>query len=249
MDWIGRAEPRQLARVAGGLYLVNIVLGALAVGIAPAVLVVVGDATATANNIQAHETFYRLSLVANVVVGMTNVPLAMIFWELFKVVDRRIAMLVVFFTLVATAIQVAFTVNQFATLAILQGGAFSTGFDARQAQAMAYLPIGLGTVSYDISAIYFGGYAIAIGYLIFKSTFMPRVIGVLMVLDGVSYITYSLADMIAPGFAAHLVPWLQLPALAGEGSLCLWLLIAGVNPRRWVQRAASAPPAAAVGAA
>ena len=84
MDSTAGASPRQLARIAGALYLINIVAGAFAIGIVPAMLVVSGDAAATANNIQTHELLYRLSLVAHVVVTVTNVPLALIFYELFK---------------------------------------------------------------------------------------------------------------------------------------------------------------------
>ena len=79
MDSIADTSPRQLARIAGALYLINIVAGAFAIGIVPAMLVVSGDAAATANNIQTHELLYRLSLVAHVVVTVTNVPLALIF--------------------------------------------------------------------------------------------------------------------------------------------------------------------------
>src|SRR5947209_12578937 len=83
------ASPRQLARIAGALYLINIVLGAFATAIVPAIVVVSGDAAATAHNIQTHELLYRLGLVAHLVVTVTNVPLALIFYELFKVVNRR----------------------------------------------------------------------------------------------------------------------------------------------------------------
>ena len=107
MDFIAGASPRQLARMAGALYLINIVGGAFAIGVVPAMLVVPGDAAATAHSIQTHEQLYRLGLVAHVVVTVTNVPLAVVFYDLFKVVSRRLALLVVFFTLVETAVEAA----------------------------------------------------------------------------------------------------------------------------------------------
>ena len=76
-------------------------------------------------------------------------------------------------------------------------------------------------------------FAICIAYLIFRSTFVPRVIGFLMAVDGVAYLVYSFADLLAPGFADNLVPWIQLPAFISEGSLCLWLLVVGVDVDRW----------------
>src|SRR3979411_2493889 len=107
MDSIADTSPRQLARIAGALYLINIVLGAFAIGIVPAMLVVSGDAAATAHNIQTHELLYRLRVVAHLVVVVTNVPLAFIFYELFRVVNRRLALLDACFILVASAIEAA----------------------------------------------------------------------------------------------------------------------------------------------
>src|ERR687886_2791918 len=118
MDSIADTSPRQLARMAGILYLINILGGAFAIGIVPAMLVV-PDPAATLHNIQTHELLYRAGLAAHVVVTVTNIPLALIFYELFKVVNRRLALLDVFFILVATAIEAAGLVTQFATLILL----------------------------------------------------------------------------------------------------------------------------------
>jgi hypothetical protein len=196
MDTVtGGASPRTLARIAGALYLVNIVAGAFAIGYV----------RATVHDIQNHELLYRFSLVAHLVVTLTNIPLAMIFYELFKVVNRRLALLDMCFTLVATAIEAA-------------------GIP---------LTMSLATIDYDIYTVFFGFDIICVGYLIFRSTFLPRAIGVLMAIDGLAYLVNGFADLLAPGFAAHLVPWIQLPAPLGEGSLCLWLLIVGLDAERW----------------
>lgn len=235
MDWISGASPRSLARMAGALYLVNIVGGAIAIGFVPAALIVDGNPAATAHNIVANELLYRSALAAHLIVTVTNVPLAVIFYELFKVVNRRVALLVVFFTLVGTAVESASLLNQFATLAVLKGAQYSSALTSQQLQALAYIPLALP--AYDVSAVFFGFYALAIGYLVFKSTFLPRVIGGLLALDGLAYLTYSFADILSPTFAAHLVPWIQLPVLPAEGSLCVWLLVAGVNAQRWSERA------------
>jgi len=227
------SSPIRMARSAGALYLVNILAGAFAIGVVPAMLVVTGDAVATANNIQSHELLYRSSLAAHVVVTVTNVPLALIFYTLFKVVDVRVALLNAFFTLVATAIEASSVINQFATLLLLGGGAYTHGLSVEQTQALMYVPFGLSGTGYDVSGVFFAFAALTIGYLIVRSTFLPRVIGLFLVVDCGGYLLYSFADMLAPGFATHLVPWVQLPILAGEGSLCLWLLIVGLNAQRW----------------
>jgi hypothetical protein len=133
----------------------------------------------------------------------------MIFYELFRVVNRRAALLVVFFTLVATAVEAGALLNPSAT-------------------------------SYSVDQVFYGCYGICLGYLIVRSTFLPAAIGVLMTAGALSYLVYSFAFLLAPGFAGALVPWIQLPSIAGEGSLCLWLLIAGVDADRW-HRAPSRP--------
>jgi hypothetical protein len=235
MHSITGASPRSLARMAGALYLVNIVLGAIAIGFIPAALIVTDNAAATAHNIQANELLYRFGIAAHVVVTATNVPLAVIFYELFKVVNRRVTLLLVFFLLVGTAVESATLLNRFAALALLNGP--HAGALADQ-QALSYAAVTV--TGYDLSNVFYGFYALAIGYLVFKSTFLPRAIGVLLVIDGISYLVYSFADMLAPGFAANLVPWAQVPILPAEGSLCVWFLIAGVNVRRWSERAATA---------
>jgi len=240
MDFTAEASPRQLARAAGALYLVNIVMGAFAIGVVPAMLIVPGDLAATAHNIQAHELLYRLGLAAHVVVVLTNVPLAVIFYDLFRVVDRRVAMLVAFFTLVGTAVEAAGLLQQFAPLLLLGGAPYAGAAPAPQLQALAYLPGDLSPIGYSIAEVFFGCYAICLSYLVIRSRFLPGVIGALMAIDGLGYLVYSFADMVAPGFAAHLVPWIQLPVLAGEGSLCVWLLVAGVDVERWRERASAA---------
>src|ERR1700674_366547 len=139
MDRIAGASPRQLARIAGGLYLLNIVGGAFAIGFVPATLFVSGNAAATAHNIQANELLYRSGLLAHVLINVTAVFLALIFYDLFKVVNRRLALLVVFFTLVGTAIESANLVNQFVPLILLDGGHSPSAFTAEQLQALAYM--------------------------------------------------------------------------------------------------------------
>jgi Domain of unknown function (DUF4386) len=233
IDSVTGASPRLLARIAGGLYLINIVGGAFAISIVPAMLVVQGDATATAHNIQGHELLYRAGLAAHVLVTVTNVPLAVIFYDLFKVVNRRLALLDAFFILVATAIEAAGLVNQFATLALLGGGPYSSALPAAQLQALAYLPDDLAQNGYTIHTVFFGFDILCMAYLVLRSRLLPKAIGVLLAIDGTAYLVYSFTDILTPEFAADLVPWVQFPALLGEGALCLWLLIVGVDVERW----------------
>src|SRR3989440_850150 len=229
----------KLARSAGVLYLINILGGAFAISIVPALLFGSGPA-AMAHNIQTHELLYRSGLAAHVVVTGTNIFLALIFYEIFKVVNRRLALLDVFFILVATSIEAAAIVNQFTPLILLGGGPYASAIPAAQLQALAYVSSALASVDYNIHTVFFGFDILLMAYLVLRSQFLPRAIAVLLAVDGFAYLVYSFAAMLAPEFASNLVPWIQLPALFGEGSLCLWLLVAGVNVDRWKKWASTA---------
>jgi hypothetical protein len=242
MQPTSETSPRALARLAGGLYVLNIVGGAFAIGVVPAMLQVAGNAAATAHNIQSNELLFRSGLFAHALICVTNIPMSVIFYDLFKVVNRRVALMVVFFSLVGTAVESANLLNQYAPLVFLGGARYSSALSTSQLQALAYAPTVLQTAGYDFSSIFFGSYGLCIGFLVFKSTFLPRVIGALLALGATCYLAFSLSDLLAPAFAAHLVPYVQLPSLVGEGSFALWLLIVGLRVQRWNELAAAAGP-------
>jgi Domain of unknown function (DUF4386) len=223
---------RQLARIAGGLYLVNIVAGAFAIGYVKGSLFT-DDLATTVDNINSHLLLYRSGIAAHVIVTVTNVPLALIFYELFKVVNRKLALLDAFFVLVATAIEAASLPTLFASLALLDGKEYANAVPASQLHVLASLPGPLSDGSYDVYTVFFGFDILCLAYLVLRSGFLPRVIGVLLAVDGAAYLLYSFSDVLAPGFATHLVPWVQLPAPIAEGGLSLWLLVLGVNMQRW----------------
>jgi hypothetical protein len=165
------------------------------------------------------------------------VALVVILYDLFKVVDRRIALMMVYYSLVGTAVESANLLNQFTPLVLLDR-AQALGTD--RLQDLAYAPLGLVSIGYDIQQVVYAFYLLAAGYLVFKSTFVPRVIGLLLALGAVAYLIYSFASFLAPAFSAQLVPYIQLPSLIGEASLSLSLLAVGVNVRRWREQASQA---------
>jgi hypothetical protein len=238
-------SPRRLARIAGVLYLLNIVAGFIAIGVVPAMLFVEGDAAATLHSIQAHELLYRLSLSAHLIPIVCNVPLVVILYDLLKGVNRRLALMMVFYSIVGTAVESANLLHQFTPLVLLDGAHGVHALIADQMQALVYPPLHLQTFGYDIQQVIYAGYLLAAGYLVFRSTFLPRAIGVLLAIGAVSYLIYSFASFISPEFAARLVPYIQLPSLIGEGSLCLVLLAIGVNVQRWREQASASALASA----
>ena len=233
-------SPRLKARIAGSLYLIVIVGGIFAEIFVRGRLVVHGDVAATAHNIVTHELLYRLGFAAEIFYcSCCNVPLALIFYDLFKVVNRSVSLLVVFFSLVGTAIESVSLLAHFAPLILLGGGRHLSAFTAEQLQAWAYVSLQLFEFGFAIALVFFAFYCLSLGYPIFRSTFLPRIIGVMLGIEGLCYLANSFANFLAPGIAAHVFPYLVASALA-EISLCLWLLVIGVNVQRWKEQASAA---------
>jgi hypothetical protein len=120
-------------------------------------------------------------------------------------------------------------------LNLLDGGRSVSALTAEQLQAQVSMPLELLAVGYNLGQVFYVGYLLLTGYLIFTSTLFPRAIGVLLAVGGLCYLIYSFASFLSPGFAAHLVPYIQIPSGIGEASFCLWLLVRGVNaePMSW----------------
>jgi hypothetical protein len=234
---ISGISPRTLARTAGGIYVLNVVGGAFAIGFVSAAILVPGDAAATARNLLAHELLYRVGLLAHLIIVALNVPLGVILYDLLKVVNRRAALLVLFFTLVGTAIEGANLLDQFTPLVLLHSGPYSNAVGAAQLQTLAYAPLDQQAGAYVVQQVIYAGYLLSAAYLIIRSSFLPRVLGALLALGAFCYLTYSFADVLSPAVAAHLVPYIQVPSGLAELSLALWLLVVGVNVRRWREEA------------
>lgn len=230
-------SPRLMARTAGFLYLIVIAGGAFAEAFVRQRLVVVRDPAATAANLLANEQFYRWGFAADLVPLLCNVALAVLFYALFKVVNRNVAAIVAFFLLVGTSIQGAALLFHIAPLVILKNGPAWGGFDEQAWQALAYLTLRLQSNGYTISLIFFGCFGLSLGYLILSARFMPRLIGALMVVAGFCYTVNSMAAFLAPELSSF---YLLLPVLAGEGSLALWMFFVGVNDAKWRAQAAKA---------
>lgn len=228
-------SPRLYARTAGFLYLVIIVCGLFSELFVRQPLVVFHDPAATARNILAHETLFRVGFAAELVEGLCVVFITLIFYELFKVVNRRLALLVVFFSLVGTAIESLDLVNHFSPLIYLQG-IQNLGADTATMQILAYMAFTQQSIGFAIALTFFGGFCLVMAPLIFRSGFMPRFIGVLLAIEGVCYLANSFTLFLAPQYSSRVFALLMVSALA-EVILCLWLLIMGVNVRQWEDKA------------
>jgi hypothetical protein len=137
---------------------------------------------------------------------------ALIFYDLFKVVNRSLAALVAFFTLVGTAVEAVNLLNYFEPLILLDGGHHLSALKADQLQSLAYTSLELQAIGFDVAVVFFAFYDLSIAYILFRSTFLPRILGVLMGITGLCYLTNSFASFLSPGFAAQLIPYILMPS-------------------------------------
>jgi len=239
MERTVEVSPCLKARIAGAFYLLVFLTGGFELA-ASGGIVVSGNAAATAANILAHEALFRLGWTFNLVATLGYVVVTALFYELFEPVSRSLSRLAAFFSLVGCAIGGASGFVRLAPLAILGGGAQTASvFSTEQSQALASTFLRLYNQAYGIGLVFFGFYCLLIGYLIYRSTFLPRVLGVLMMIGGLGWLTF-----LWPPLSHSLYPYILLPGVLGEGSLTLWLLIAGVNGQRWNEQEAEWRPMA-----
>jgi hypothetical protein len=234
--WIAESSPRLKARIAGAFYLINGMTYGYVDGNIHGKFIVDGNAAATAHNILANASLLRMCFAAELISAACYIVVTLLLYDLLKPVDRSISLLAAFFSLMGCAVAILASLFTFTPLIVLGGALYLSVFSAGQLQAMALLSLNLHTVAASICMVFFGYYCILIGYLIFRSTFMPRVIGVLMAIAGLTYQVF-----LSPPLAIYLFSYVVKPAGAlGELSLLLWLLIFGVNPQRWKEQASAA---------
>jgi hypothetical protein len=234
-DWITEASPGFKARIAGVFYLITILTGIFGELFVRGRLVVYSDAAATATNILAHQSLFRLGFASDLIPAY--IVVTVLFYDLFKPVNRSLSLLAAFLSLVGCAIGALNNVFQIAPLVVLRGEPYLGVFKAEQLQALALLFLKLRAQGFTICLVFFGFYCLLVGYLIFKSIFLPRILGVLMAIAGCCYVINCFATFLSPAFAAHLGPYILAPGLLGEGSLTVWLLGMGVNVARWEKQA------------
>jgi hypothetical protein len=229
---IAEASPRFKARMAGVSYLLGSLMSVFGQMVVLGMLVVPGSAPATAANILSHESLLRLGFVASLITVPFHLIWAVLFYGLFKPVNRSVSLLAGFVMLMGCAMWALSSLFHLAPLVVLQGKSSFSAFAPEQSEALALMLLRLNAQAYDVGLVFFGFWCVLIGYLIFKSTFLPRIIGVLEMLAGVGYLT-----LLWQPLAHYLYPYNLALAGPGEISLMLWLLVVGVNEQRWKEQA------------
>lgn len=229
-------SPQVYARIAAILYLLIIVVGALNQIFIRGRLIVSGDAMSTAENIVTAESLWRIGIAGDIIMHVYDIPIILILYILLKPVNKNLALLAVLFNLIQTAVLVVNKLNLLMPLFLLGNADYLKVIEPSQLYALSYLFVRAHDFGFGIGLIFFGFACLIYGYLLFRSGYFPRAVGVLMVIAGLSYLTNSFTLILAPEYSGAIFPVLAL-ALIGELSLSLWLVLKGVNLPKWGQRA------------
>jgi len=219
------------ARVAGLLYL-TLVIAPLRLIYIPSKLIVSGNAAATPSNIAAHQTLFRLGILTDLFTAVMGIFLTLALYRLFKGVDQFLAaMMVILGALMVTPIYFLNTLNDAATLLLVRGADFLSVFDKPQREAMAMLFLRLHHHGVVVNEVFWGLWLLPFGLLVYKSRFLPRFLGVWLVLNCFAYLAQSVTGIMWPQYE-DVVGNYSFPLLLGELAIMLWLIIMGAKERQ-----------------
>lgn len=225
----GGDSTKRNARVAGLLYVLLGILTPIRLEYIPAKLIVSGNATATANNIGAHQLLFSVGIATDLVGSAIAIFVVLALYRLFKDVDRRLALLMVILGgLMVTPIYFVNTINDTGALLFVRGADFLSVFDKPQRDAMAMVFLHLHHHGVVANEIFWGLWLIPFGVLVYKSRFLPRVLGVWLVINCIPYLALSFAGIFAPQYEDGIFRY-GFPAMLGEVAIMLWLLIVGAK--------------------
>src|SRR5213082_2929600 len=219
---------KKAARIAGAIYLSMVITGPFSLIYVPSKLIVRGNAAATADNILAHETMFRLSIFGDLIGQVIFICLGIALYRLLSNVNKTWAALMVAFVLVSAAIGFLNTLNNIAALTLFHGADFLAIFDKPHRDALAYLFVRLHSQGISIDEIFWGLWLFPFGLLVFRSGFLPRWIGGWLMINCFGYVALCLIALLAPDYYGAAFRWAQ-PILFGELAIMLWLLIKGAK--------------------
>jgi hypothetical protein len=216
-------------RPVGLLYVLVSIIGFFAMGYVPGKLIIHGNAAATASNITAHETLFRLGIAGELIGQAGFLFVALALYDLLKGVNRRHASLMVLLIVVSIPIAFLNEVNTFAALALFRGADLLSILDKPQRDALAMLFLHLHGRGLIVAEMFWGLWLFPLALLVYKSRFLPRFLGVWLALAGLGWVILSLTATLSPQYQDKVNSYRQ-PALFGEIAFMFWLLIRGVKP-------------------
>ena len=226
------------ARIAGLFYL-TLMVAPLRLIYIPSKLIVSGNAAATAGNIAAHQTLFRLGILTDLFTAVMCIFLTLALYRLFKGVDQFLAaMVVVLGSLMVTPIYFLNTLNDAATLLLIRGADFLSAFDKPQREAMAMLFLRLHHHGLLVNEVFWGLWLLPFGLLVYKSRFLPRILGVWLMVNCFAYVAQSVTGIMWPQHLDTVANY-SFPLMLGELAIMLWLIIMGAKERQPVAAVAA----------
>src|ERR1700730_1136560 len=235
VDRTKETSPRLKARITGVIYLLTMLTGIFAQAFVSGRLVVDGDAAATAANLLAHKSLYELGFTVYLIEMACQIAMTVLFYELLKPAGKTVSLLAASLGFAGCVIKTFSRLFYIAPLFILGGSHYLNVFSAEQLQALALLFLKVNDHGAGIALAFFGFYALLTGYLIIRSTFLPRILGVWSAVAGLGWLTF-----LSPTLGYRLFPYIALFGLLGAVMLIVWLLVFGVNEQRWKEQASAA---------
>jgi hypothetical protein len=232
---IERSSPKFKARLAGGFSLLTLLLAVIAQGFIAERLIVSGDAAATAANILSHEGLFRLGFAIYLIELACQITMTVLLYDLLKPVSKSVSLLAAIFGLTGCGIKIISRIFFIAPVFVLGGAHYLSVFSKEQLQALALLFLKVNYQAESMALIFFGFYAILRSYLVFRSTFLPRILGVLGAVAGLGLLTYLYEP-----FAARVVLFIVGLGIVAALANIVWLLVFGVNEQRWKEQASAA---------
>ncbi|MBL0137070.1 MAG: DUF4386 domain-containing protein [Bacteroidetes bacterium] len=220
---------KSLARIAGFCYLVVIATGLFSEVFVRQTLTVSNDALTTAHNIQTNEMLFRWGFVADLINFVVGIPTILIIYHFFKKSNKILLQIALSLVIIQTAIIAVNLLNQITPLLLLANDTYLNTFQQSQLATLSLLSLNIQSQGYAIGLVFFGFYCILMGFVIYKTNAMPRVIGVLYAIAGLCYLINSFTMFLSKGFANPIFVYLAIPIFIGELSVCLWLLIKGID--------------------
>jgi hypothetical protein len=233
-------SPQIYIRIAGIFYLAIILLGMFGEMGVRAKLMVAGNPAATMQAISQSPLLWRAGIAGDLLMHVFDLPVIVVMYFLLKPVNQSFSLLAVYTNLIQTAVLVANKMTLLVPLFLLSGASYLKAFSPEQINALAYLAIKAHGYGFGVGLIFFGVACLVRGYLMVKAGYIPKILGILMLLTGWCYLINSFALLVAPALADLLFPFILLPPLVGELSFSLWMIVKGVNLAQWQQRVGDA---------
>ena len=219
---------KKSARTAGWLYLLLALTGVFNLIYVPSTLIVSGDATTTVVNILSSELLFRAGILSGLVSSVTFVFLVLALYRLLKDISHKLAILMVTLVVISVAIAFANTFNQIAVLIVLSGADFLSVFEKPQLDAVAYAFLRLNSHGIQLVQIFWGLWLFPFGLLVYESRFIPKILGILLIIAGCGYLLSSFTFLILPQYTDAFSPIISLLEM-GELPIIFWLLIVGAK--------------------